>query len=206
MLADCDNCNARVGIRVHGEYRFGDPREGPPTKAVLASCPECYEPMLLGVEFYGHQGDREVWSDPWRMYPTDFRRLSSAIPETIAVDFVEAQRVIRAKAYRAAIVMCRRVLEMTAAELGVRRRNLAASLDALKEDGHIDSRLYEWATELRLVGNAAAHDVGSEVSRLDAEDALAFTEAIIDYVFVYRDRFEQFQSRRQRGSEASEEE
>ena len=175
-------------------------------KAVLASCPECYEPMLLGLELYGHQGDREVWSDPWRMFPTDFRRLSSAIPESIAIDFVEAQRSFRAKAYRASIVMCRRVLEMTSAELGVRRGTLAASLDALKEDGHIDSRLYEWATELRLVGNAAAHDIGSGVSRLDAEDVLAFTEAIIDYLFVYRDRFDQFRSRRLSDAADSEEE
>ena len=196
MITDCDKCNARVSVRIHGEYAFGDPREELPMKALLASCPECYEPILLGIELYGRQGDEEMWSDPWRMYPTDFQRPNSAIPNSIAVDFVEAQRSFRARAYRAATVMCRRVLEMTCAELGVRHSSLASSLRALLDAGHIDSRLYEWASELRLVGNAAAHDVASEVGKHDAEDVLAFTEAIIDYLFVYRERFEQFRARR----------
>ncbi len=42
----------------HGMYTFGDPREGPPVKALLASCPECYEPMFLGAERYGLGGGR----------------------------------------------------------------------------------------------------------------------------------------------------
>ena len=59
MLARCQTCNARVSVMMHGEYTFGDPREGPPVKALLASCAECYQPMFLGAERYGLGVDDE---------------------------------------------------------------------------------------------------------------------------------------------------
>lgn len=49
---------------------------------------------------------------------------------------------------------------------------------------------------LRVVGNEAAHGVKGAISQPDAKDAIEFTNAILDYVFSYRDRFEQFKKRR----------
>jgi Domain of unknown function (DUF4145) len=80
---------------------------------------------------------------------------------------------------------------------------LAAQLKKLKEDGVIESRLFEWAEELRTIGNDAAHEVGFVVSREDAEDTLEFTEALIEYIFTYRDKFEQFKKRRSKAVASS---
>jgi hypothetical protein len=68
----------------------------------------------------------------------------------------------------------------------------------------IDGRLYDWADELRVAGNEAAHDVMSQTSGEDARDLLELTEAIVEYVFIYRDRLERFlQRRRARQEQAS---
>jgi hypothetical protein len=92
--------------------------------------------------------------------------------------------------------MCRKALEGICSEHGVKERNLAASLKAMKDQGQIDERLFEWSDSLRMVGNEAAHGVGLTIVQPDAKDVLEFTNAILDYLFSYRDRFEKFKARR----------
>jgi hypothetical protein len=72
-----------------------------------------------------------------------------------------------------------------------------SKLSAVK--GHIEGRLLEWAEALRNFGNEAAHDVGVTISAQDAKDIMTFTEALIEYVFTYRDQFERFKKRRTAG-------
>jgi hypothetical protein len=79
----------------------------------------------------------------------------------------------------------------------VKTENLAAALKEMRDRGLIDGSLFEWADGLRLAGNRAAHNVESDVSWEDAQDLLQFTEAILEYVVVYRERFERFKIRTQ---------
>lgn len=71
-------------------------------------------------------------------------------------------------------------------------------LEDMKNAGHIDGRLAEWANLLRQVRNAGAHfDLKkARVDRQDAEDSLAFSEALLDYLYVLKARFEAMQLRR----------
>lgn len=62
----------------------------------------------------------------------------------------------------------------------------------MKDGGLIDERLFEWSDALRHAGNEASHDVNVTVSQADATDIIEFTNAILDYLFSYRDRFEKF--------------
>jgi hypothetical protein len=80
--------------------------------------------------------------------------------------------------------------------LEVEGQNLNVKLDNLQQDGHIDSRLLDWAHEIRLIGNEAAHDINIPVTKLDAKDVLEFTEAILIYVFSLTKRFEAMKERR----------
>jgi hypothetical protein len=98
--------------------------------------------------------------------------------------------------------MCRKTLEGVCAVHGIEERNLNASIRKMKDIGLIDERLFEWSDALRVVGNEAAHGVGVQITQADAKDTLEFTNAILDYMFSYRDRFEQFQKRR-KGDEPS---
>jgi hypothetical protein len=92
--------------------------------------------------------------------------------------------------------MCRKTLKGICAAHGVNERNLMSSLKKMKDQGLIDDRLFEWSDTLRVAGNEAAHGVGVTISEADARDILEFTNAILDYLFSYRDRFEQFKKRR----------
>ncbi len=92
--------------------------------------------------------------------------------------------------------MCRKTLEGICAAHGIEERNLSASLKKMKEQALIDDRLFEWSDALRVVGNEAAHGVKVAISQADAKDAIEFTNAILDYLFSYRDRFEKFKKRR----------
>jgi len=47
-----------------------------------------------------------------------------------------------------------------------------------------------------LLGNVAAHGVELGTTAEDAGDILDFTNALIEYVFTFRDRFDQFKARR----------
>jgi hypothetical protein len=86
--------------------------------------------------------------------------------------------------------MCRKSLEGICLEQDVKSGTLAAKLSKLKDLGVIDTRFFEWTVELRTMGNEAAHDPNFAASREDAVDTLEFTEALIEYVFTYRHKFD----------------
>ena len=194
----CPHCSqpAIASTRGTAEWLPHDHRgipTGPPVQWMLVTCQSCSTPSLWAREDYGggfHQDDRPVL-----VYPAP-RRLSSAVPASLRREWNEARTCFDAKAYAACVVMVRRTLEGTCRELGVGERTLHKALARLKADGHIDTMLAEWADALRVIGNQGAHYTGDVVSREDAEDSLAFAEALLDYLYALRNRFEEFKARR----------
>lgn len=157
----------------------------------LVQCDRCHEPTLQVREDFGG-GFAE--DDPGTVYPTP-QRLSRSVPTGLRQEWEEAQTCFRAKAYAACVVMVRRTLEGTCADQGVKGKGLARSLKKLAADGLVDETLATWADALRIVGNKGAHYTGEAVAREDAEDALAFAEALLDHIYVLRQRFAKFQAR-----------
>lgn len=115
----------------------------------------------------------------------------------------EARSCFSAKAFTATALMCRKTLEGICNAHEIEAANLAAGLKKMKEQGVIETRLYEWAEALRISGNEAAHDVNVVLSPQDAKDLVDFTDALLEYVFTFRDRFNEFLTRRQ-GKKAAE--
>ena len=77
----------------------------------------------------------------------------------------------------------------------MKEKNLALSIKKLKEDGIINDQLYDWADQLRLAGNKAAHNIAKNVESLDAKDILDFTIAILDFTYSFKDKFDKFKNR-----------
>ena len=92
--------------------------------------------------------------------------------------------------------MVRRAIEGFCAENGVKNKTLHRALRELVEREVIDVRLLEWADGLRILGNAGAHFTEDVVSKQDASDALDLVEAMLDYVYVFSVKFQQFKTRR----------
>ena len=189
-IFDCPDCEARVSGEVLAQYdcHVDDPESGPwDLYYFLVKCPQCTQPALLRIVEDG---------DPGRIWPP-LDRLDWEVPAPIREAYDEAARCFDAGAFTAAAVMCRKVLEGVCNEQGARSGSLASRLDDLKAKGVVDSRLADWANQLRLGGNEAAHDPGVTVDRADARDLKDFTKAIVEYMFTIQKRFDAFQQRRE---------
>ena len=139
-----------------------------------------------------------AWDDPTRVFPARERQLSLMIPEQLRQIHDEARACFNAQAYTAVAVMAGRTLEATCALNGVKAQNLHRALEKMRDAGLIDGRLWEWADTLRTVRNSAAHYDSSVVSKQDSADALAFNEALLDYLYVLSARFNALKERRAR--------
>ena len=193
MLTECKSCQATVDAAVIGSYDALDQEFGNPVKFTLAKCPRCDAPLLLAQDDFGNG-----WDEPARLFPPRDDLVGWAIPDKIRKAYIEAVRCFNAKAFTASAIMCRKTIEGVCQQQGVSERTLKLALNELRSRGIIEGRLFEWADELRLAGNEAAHDVDVEFSTQDAGDAVEFTKALLEYVYTFREKFEQFKQRRQK--------
>ncbi|MEU3458313.1 DUF4145 domain-containing protein [Micromonospora sp. NPDC006766] len=187
----CYYCQKPANATEQGSVYSNKPEIGPPSLITLVSCDNCGQALVLAQEDYG-----EGWDEMVRVWPSATRALSSAVPKPLRDEHNEARKCFDAKAYTAAAVMVGRTLEGVCTENGIKGRNLIGSLREMKEKNLIDDRLYQWADELRVLRNEGAHYTGSQVSREDAADALALSEAMLDYMYVLTAKFEEFRQRR----------
>lgn len=189
MLIDCPDCEATVDATDRGSYSVSN--DNGVWDYHLAECPLCHRPLLGVLESYGL--DQE--SEPVRIYPALTRDLDVKVPSALRMAFEEGERCFRVHAYTATALMCRKTIEGLCEDQGIKTKNLVQSIKQLQATGIIDERLYDWSDALRLTGNVAAHGVHSSLKRQDAQDALDFTHAIVEYVYVSRDQFRDFKSR-----------
>jgi hypothetical protein len=161
-------------------------------RTTLVSCDECGSALIFTQNDLGTDG----FDAMERVWPGPLRRLSWEIPGALRDEHEEALQCFEANAYTAAVVMVRRTLEGVASVNGIKERNLMQSLAKMQDKGVLDPRLFEWSQALRVLGNEGAHFTGKKVSREDAADALALSEAILDYLYVLSAKFEEFKKRR----------
>ena len=163
-------------------------------------CPRCNAPFLLKERRYGVLGEFETVTSKSVLYPKVTNLDLEGFPDAMRKAYEQALRCYSSSSFDACALMCRRCLEVLANSFGVEKGTLESKLKTLADQQIIEARLVQWAHGIRIVGNEAAHDSDTELTKQDARDALDFTEAILTYVFVLNTRFESFQSRRkQRG-------
>ena len=190
MLVECTACEAYVDGELIADYVDVEEPSGTAGKYSFLKCPRCGRPfIMLQID------DGPGWDEPSRIYPPIEMGVSLAIPSSLRSAYDEARSCFRAKAYTATAIMCRKTLEGIADENKITSRNLSSALKEMKEKGIIENRLYEWADALRISGNEAAHGVNSKISSQDAKDILEFTHALLEYVFTFQEKFEQFKNR-----------
>jgi hypothetical protein len=197
MLVKCEDCEAIVDGEIVDSYVDYEEASGMTGKYSFLKCPRCKRPFLmLQID------DGPGWDEPIRLYPPKDIGISLAIPSPIRSAYEEARACFGAKAYTATVIMCRKTLEGICEGHKITVRNLSSALKEMKDKGIIESRLYEWADALRISGNEAAHDVNVSISAQDARDLLEFTNALLEYVFTFQDKFEQFKERRKNSKTA----
>lgn len=163
----------------------------------LVSCDKCRTPQLLKQMSEFEVDGSWDWTDPVREWPGGASEpLSPSIPPAIAREMREARACFSAKLYTATAVMVRRTLEGMCVDQGTSKKVLFAALGELRDANKIEGRLFDWAQALRVLGNQGAHFSKEAVGREDAQDALQLAEALLDYIYVFTAKYEEFQQRR----------
>ena len=185
MIIECKKCEALVNAEVLAKYNYKN-QHGNIVVYSFLKCPNCELPLLTEDDLWGVT----------RIYPPYDQRVNPNLPLPLQNSYEEALACFKSKAYTATAIMCRKTLEGICTEHGVKGHNLVSALKEMKDKGFIENRLFEWADELRISGNKAAHDIKVSISVEDARDILEFTNALLEYVFTFRDKFEEFKKRR----------
>lgn len=125
-----------------------------------------------------------------KIYPMPLpKAIDERIPATIRKDFEESTICFSIEAYRASAVMARRALQCVCLDKGSKEKDkLEKQIDWLFSQGIITKDLKDWAHEVRLVGNDAAHPRKPEndqpISKEDAEDVLKLLEQFCQVLYV----------------------
>jgi hypothetical protein len=187
--SDAINPLDEIDSEYHGEHYY------------VCLCGRCGQPFLIRHSLSGIPAEFESVTDEKILYPSEKKLPLDGLPTTIKSAYDQAARSFSASLFEPCVLMCRKCLEATCKKFGAKGRDLNSKLQSLSDAGQIDSRLLNWAHEIRLIGNEAAHDSDIRVTKRDARDVLDFTEAILIYVFSLTSRFEAFRARRA-GSQA----
>lgn len=199
----CPKCNCVVTAEVRATA------SGHPTEDLFDTLPEEEEGLRMvryslafcrkceGVFLY-----RSCSTEPSELpleellYPRSTEPLAPDIPTLIRRPHQAATSCFETANYEPCVIMCRKTLEAVCQILGETRGKLQERLRHLRDAGVVEERLCNWADELRIVGNDAAHDLLLSISKEDARDCLDFVNMILMYVFTLDKKFQEFKNRR----------
>ena len=123
------------------------------------------------------------------------------VPAHIGRDADQAHQCYSIGAYRAAVVMARRVTQAVALDHGAPRAGLKKQLQHLRDEQTINPRLHDAATAVRLSGNSGAHpDDEPDLEGLDGEEAasvLEFMDALLEQLYQMPAKVNRIKERRQ---------
>ena len=129
--------------------------------------------------------------------------LDPDIPPQVSSAYTEGMRALSVKAARAAVVMFRGMLAQVVADKGSAaaqgKHSLYHKLEQMSQDGSLHPSLVEWASEIRVIGNAAAHpDALDPVSDDEAADLARLCRQLLNVIYEVPARIAR--SRAARGS------
>lgn len=203
LVVTCSGCHNKVlAVEKSKVYMGNGVREG--TAWVVAECPDTHCRTVVFIEY------DTLNTCINRTFPygyVDAGDYNTAIPENIRRDLAEAEVCRRAKAYRAAVVMQRRVVESIAKQqLGetkiteAKADNLKKKIKLLAKEGLITKQIEDEAQEIREFGNYGAHpsDDGLEpdisYEELELIDSLVYS--IVDTIYIKPDKLTKLKAKR----------
>lgn len=200
LVLTCRGCHNKVlavALTDIPGVRYGDSEVW-----LIAECPQCNEKVFVIFDTLNHHVGRTF---PFGyINASDY---SEDIPENIRTDLAEAELCRRTQAYRAAVVMYRRVVENVAKkELGVKKiadekaDNLKKKIVLMFKEGLITEPIEQQAQEIREFGNYGAHPADDgldlDITREDVEQIDDLVWDIIRTTYLQPAKHKKLQAKR----------
>jgi hypothetical protein len=179
-----------------GAYKF----------AAVTQCQACLK-YVLAIVFKPANSNSYCYESHFPLGKPD-DSVDEAIPKEIREAFQEALRCRWVSAYQAAVLTCRRALQVSCdrelleprqaaqeqkppteqAKKQNIRKDLYTQIDELAAKQKITETLRKMAHRIRLLGKAGAHgdysDIDATIGVEDADDAITFMRHYLDHVYV----------------------
>lgn len=198
----CPHCRITSSYEVGGENRLFDRQIGTHIRFDICRDEECG--CATAVVFQPNEGYRIV--DEYPKLETDPDEL---MPPDVQIAFRQALQSLNEKIWDGCVLMCRRALEETTADLGAKGKFLYDKIEDLAKQNRITPDLQEWAHEGRLAGKLGAHGTEEEAKKWndepDAEEIVEFCKWFFRYVYILPKQLEQRRERLAKGAKLAEE-
>ncbi len=190
VFLDCPHCEAsNVGMASH--YRcFNRRNQG----VVFATCNRCSEPVI--AIFTLTQNMQHDWrgstydvipngSKVLAIYPSPRKKVApDHVEPGLAKLFVQAEEARARGHYHVAGMGLRKTLDVGLKVFDPSvKGDLFTRIDALAAKHDITPAMKDWAHQVRLIGNEAAHE-HDEPAKEDIDAMAAFTETLLKYLFT----------------------
>ncbi|MCF4121753.1 DUF4145 domain-containing protein [Antribacter sp. KLBMP9083] len=162
----------------------------PIERAVMLVCQGCREGSLV-IEARDGVDAQFV---PLLWWPTPgTRALDPAIPAAIGAAVSEGARCLSVLAPHAGVAMLRTALALIVKDKGSEaasnKNTLHAAIKQMVDDGALWESFGDWATHIRQLGNAGAHqEAFGPVSMDEANDLFALVQQLLEFLYVQPER------------------
>lgn len=209
IIAGCPHCGGeKLGFTSVGEYQIATPEHSTRFETFFR-CNNCQRGLIVN---YLQRGANQYLSpaacpaDPAQfgffpvvMYPSkEPAKVPGHTPEPLGRYFQQAFDGCQRGDNDASGAMSRKVIDvstkMLLGEEFKKYGNIRDRIDALATKGALTSDLKNWAHEIRLGGNEAAHDE-EPYSKEEAEELLDFAELYLTYVYTLPGRLKERRER-----------
>lgn len=170
----------------------------------IGRCDGCNKELYADVK-YRSAIRSTMYFDVLETYPKYSPPMEESIPKDVWEDYSEAYQCFNVEAYKATVVMCRRVVQNAAMEKGATKKDTHGKWIPLTKQietafpGAEFQLLREIAGDIKFFGDYGAHpsdDGIDQVSDEEAKEILDFTESILDYVYVQPDKIKKIRERK----------
>lgn len=197
----CPTCNSVVETVIVYSYTsekaVNEDLCGYVTEVLLSKCLKCQNPFLKEKSFQIVERDDYLNSE-LQFFPNTENEAIENCPEIVFNPYEEALKCYRTHAYDACVMMCHRGKEAICIDKREIKGNLTTKLKSLNSKGILNSTLYSWANELRLIGNNGAHSHDQTVNQQDGKEAVDFFDAFITYLYHLGNQYEKLIKRREK--------
>lgn len=165
----CPYCNVKV--QAESNTRIVDVETGA-IKYHIHKCPECFMPVIIGL-------DGKIIPQS-QMLPFDDVRY---LPESIEKLYIECRKCYLNECFHSVIMVARTLLMHVAVDKGDSAgKSFAQYIDYFETNGFIGSQNKEWVDKIRIIGNKYIHQL-DEATKEDAQKVILFIKQLLGNLY-----------------------